>query len=386
MAKGKDEEVRDLAEVKALVSKGQDQGYLTYEEIQEGLGDVEDLDTEDIEDIYAILSDADIRVAETAEEALEQDVDTDEDADADADDDTEDFTEADSVPVDDSVRMYLRNIGKVPLLDAEEEVELAKRIHLGEGEAQFDPARNCLVFRAEKRLRPATTYTVTIDGSDDGICDLAGRSLGSNVSWSFSTDVAGAPLKVMSTRPANGEEDVEVHRAISVRFNDGIAPEVIDDDIIAVVDTRGRTVAGSVDIGDSPDTVVFEPNENLLHRNDFIVTVATGERLVSEGGKRLDDGVEFSFSTTNQKAAPRVLETAPADGETGVSPTSAIVVMFDRDLAPRSVRKRSVMVTDSMDQKVGRSVHYSEIERCLRIVPQEPWSPRMTYTVQLLAG
>ncbi|MBD3291304.1 MAG: RNA polymerase sigma factor RpoD [Armatimonadia bacterium] len=388
MAKGNEEEVKDLAEVKALVSKGQDQGYLTYEDIQEGLGDVEDLDAQDIEDIYAILSEADIRVAETAEEAFEDDVDDDEpSADDDGDDDDEDFTEADSVPVDDSVRMYLRNIGKVPLLDAEEEVELAKRIHLGEGDAEFDPARNCLVFRAEKRLRPGTTYTVTIDGSDDGVCDIAGRTLGSNVSWAFTTDVAGAPLRVMKTEPGMDEEDVEVHREIRVRFNDGIAPESIREGTVTVRDTRGRKVKGTASVGDAPDTVVFEPTENLLHRNEFVVQVEAGEDgPISEGGKQLREPVELRFSTTNQKAAPRIVATEPEHGETGVAPTSAFVVHFDRDLAPKSVRKKSVEVTDSMDHEVQCSVHYSKHVRCLRIVPQEPWSARMTYTVRLLAG
>ena len=387
MAKGKEEEVKDLAEVKALVQQGQDQGYLTYEDIQEGLGDVEDLDAQDIEEIYAILSDADIRVAETAEEALEDDVDdTDTSVDEDTDDD-EDFTEADSVPVDDSVRMYLRNIGKVPLLDAQEEVELAKRIHLGEGEAEFDPGRNCLVLRAEKRLRPGTTYTVTIDGSDDGVCDIAGRTLGTNVAWSFTTDVAGAPLSVMKTWPASEEDGVEVHRKIHVRFNDGILPESIGPDTITVADTRGRAVDGTVVMGEAPDTVVFEPAENLLHRNTFVVTVPAGDGgPVSEGGKRLNDTFEFSFSTTNQKAAPRVMATSPEQGETGVAPTVAVVVNFDRDIEPKSVRKKSVILTDSMDQQVQCSLHYSEIARSLRIVPQEPWASRMTYTVNLVAG
>ena len=387
MAKGKDEEVKDLAEVKALVQKGHDQGYLTYEDIQEGLGDVEDLDAQDIEDIYALLSDADIRVAETAEEALDDDIDEDDSSVGDDADDENDFTEADSVPVDDSVRMYLRNIGKVPLLDAREEVELAKRIHLGEGEAEFDPARNCLTFRAEKRLRPGTTYTVTIDGSDDGVCDIAGRTLGNNVAWSFTTDVAGAPLSVMQTRPASEEDAVEVHRKIHIRFNDGILPASIGPETITVGDTRGRSVAGKVVAGDTPDTLVFEPEGNLLHRNTFVVTVAGGEDgPVGEDGKRLTRPFEFSFSTTNQKAAPKIVSTRPEQGETGVAPTTAVAIYFDRDLVAGSVGEESVIVTDSMDQPVQCSLHYSRIARCLRVVPQEPWAPRMTYSVRLVAG
>ncbi len=388
MPKGKEEEVKDLAEVKGLLRKGHDQGYLTYDEIQDALGDVEDLDAEDIEDIYALLSEAEIRVAETPEEAFDDDAETDEAAPKEeTNDDQSDFAEADAVPVDDSVRMYLRNIGKVPLLDAAEEVELAKRIHLGEGKAHFDAARNCLTFRADRRLRPGTTYTVTIDGSDDGICDIARRTLSTNVSWSFTTVVAGAPLAVMSTDPVDGAEEVEVHRTIAVRFSDGIDRSSVGATTITVQDTRGRKVAGKVVTGATPDTLVFEPSKNLLHRNTFVVTVAGGQGgPVGEGGRRPAKPFEFRFATTNQKAAPRVTRTEPDQGEAHVPSTCAIAVEFDRDLIARSVRKKSVIVTDSMDQQVAVTVHYSQAHRCLRIVPQEPWVARMTYTVRLVAG
>ncbi len=382
MPKSKDEEVKDLAEVKALIRKGQEQGYLTYEEIQDSLGDVEDLNAEDIEDIYALLGEADVRIAASQDEAFDEEEETSDDEDLDST-----VIEADAVPVDDSVRMYLRNIGKVPLLSAEQEVELAKRIHLGEGVARFDAASNCILFRPHSRLRPGTTYTVTIDGSEDGMFDTGGRHLGNNITWSFTTAPASAPLKVVETHPANGEADVEVHREITVRFNDGIESASAKGDVIRVEDTRGRVVKGSVAPGPDPDVIVFRPAENLLHRNDFVVMVVGGQGgVLSEGGKHLRRDFTFRFSTTNQKAAPRAVSISPEPGATGVDPAAAIVVTFDRDLVPRSVRRSAVTVTDSMDQEVPCSVYYSPEIRCIRIAPHEPWTPRMTYHVQLHSG
>ncbi len=73
MGKGREEEVRDLAEVKALLRKGQQQGYLTYEEIQDSLGEVEDLNAEEMEEVYALLGEAEIRIGDSPDEFYEED-------------------------------------------------------------------------------------------------------------------------------------------------------------------------------------------------------------------------------------------------------------------------------------------------------------------------
>ncbi len=383
MPRGNEDEVKDLAEVKALLRKGQEQGYLTYEEIQDSLGDVEDLNAEEIEDIYALLGEAEIRIGEPPEEGFDEGGGIpggDEDLSGD-------FTEADAVPVDDSVRMYLRNIGKVPLLSAEQEVELAKRIHLGEGKSRFDPATNSIIFRPNARLRPGTTYTVMIDGSEDGLFDIAGRHLGANILWSFTTAPASAPLRVVRTWPSDGDEEVEVHREIIVRLSDGIDRSSITPEAITVVDTRGRMVKGSLSAGDTPDTVVFRPAENLLHRNEFVVTVHSGDRgLVGEGGRRMVEDFSFRFRTTNQKAAPRVVRTVPEDGQTDVDQLAAVVIYFDRELVPDSVQSTAFTITDLMDQEIAHTAYYDAPGRSVRLVPHEPWTPRMTYRVQVHSG
>ena len=65
-------QIADIEEVQQLLSKGQEQGYLTYEQIQDTLGECESLDTSDIEDIYRLLHKAGISVAEDEESATEE--------------------------------------------------------------------------------------------------------------------------------------------------------------------------------------------------------------------------------------------------------------------------------------------------------------------------
>ena len=116
---------------------------LTFYDVAEFLGDVE-LDKNQIEDIYSALAEKGIRVIndnepndndlkEIDEENLE-DPEMEEELSKHPDAKEIDLESAISktVAVDDPVRMYLKEIGKVPLLTADEEVELAKRMEAGD--------------------------------------------------------------------------------------------------------------------------------------------------------------------------------------------------------------------------------------------------------------
>ncbi|WP_200769805.1 RNA polymerase sigma factor RpoD [Halanaerobium congolense] len=111
-----------IDEVKGLVSRGKKEGELTYEEIMDALEDI-DLDSEDIEKIYDIFSEMNIEVVNSKLEDNSEDED---------DDSGLDLSVPKGVGIDDPVRMYLKEIGKVDLLTAAEEVELAKRIEQGD--------------------------------------------------------------------------------------------------------------------------------------------------------------------------------------------------------------------------------------------------------------
>ena len=117
---------------------------LEYRQIEDSLKDIE-LDSEDIEHMYDYLDKMGIDVLGMA---------VDEEDEEDEDEEIElDLTLPDGINIDDPVRMYLKEIGKVPLLSADEEVELARKMGEGDIKArqQLTEANLRLVVSIAKR-------------------------------------------------------------------------------------------------------------------------------------------------------------------------------------------------------------------------------------------
>ncbi|MDO4772509.1 MAG: RNA polymerase sigma factor RpoD [Bacillota bacterium] len=166
--------------ISVMLLKGLNQGYLSYDEISAVMG-VIDIDKNVATDMFNAINDAGINtvgdltfslddVIEVDDEDLDlsNEVDIDVDVD-DADEDDllkpgEDISVPKGVDLDDPVRMYLKEIGRVNLLTREEEIELAKRIEQGDEDAK---AKLC-----EANLRLVVSIAKKFVGRGMGFLDL----------------------------------------------------------------------------------------------------------------------------------------------------------------------------------------------------------------------
>ncbi len=109
--------ILDHEDARALVRQGQEAGFLTHEEIALALGD--ELEPLQLDEFYSALEQLHIEVLDEADDAAELDLEP----------------EVREISTD-ALQLFLKDIGKVPLLTAAQEVELAKRIERGDHSAK----------------------------------------------------------------------------------------------------------------------------------------------------------------------------------------------------------------------------------------------------------
>jgi RNA polymerase primary sigma factor len=116
-----------IQQAEALIVKGKEQGYLSPDDVLEGFTDME-VEPDQMFRIFQAFKEMGIDVSDS-----ERDFEEKEDADEDM---LMEIEMMDSVSLDDPVRMYLKEIGRVSLLTAQDEVYLAKKIEAGDLEAK----------------------------------------------------------------------------------------------------------------------------------------------------------------------------------------------------------------------------------------------------------
>ena len=143
-ASAADEQSSDISEVevKKLISKGKEKGYLTYDELAKVLSP-EKFSSEKIEDIQAMISDLGISLVDSDDDLNDGDLEGKNQLEKE-----ENTKDNELGRTDDPVRMYLREMGNVELLSRDGEIAIAKRIEAGRDLMFRGISRNPLTLRS----------------------------------------------------------------------------------------------------------------------------------------------------------------------------------------------------------------------------------------------
>jgi RNA polymerase primary sigma factor len=214
-----------------LVARGRQQGYVTQEDIVRAMPDAE---PGEVEELLLALDDNNVEILEAERGPnLSQVREEEEEAEElQREDAISAVLASDLISVDDPVRMYLKEIGKVPLLTAEEEVNLAKSIELGE-QALVSPAL-CAVHLYELGVEVKKRMAV---GRPKEFVDEATRFTNKSLRYTLAADEGGKELKRLTNRLLKLRDPL---KAESNSKEISTEAKILIDETVALIDAARR--------------------------------------------------------------------------------------------------------------------------------------------------
>ena len=262
-----------VAAAEVLIVRGKEQGTLTPDDILAGFPSVE-ADPDHLERIFALFREMGIDVSDGDRDFASLD---------DADDSAVETESLDSAALDDPVRMYLKEIGRVPLLRKEQEVEYASAIELGDEEARHrltEANLRLVVSIAKKYMGRGMSFLDLIQEGNLGLIRAVekfdhrrGFKFSTYATWWIRQAVSRALADQARTIrvPVHMVESINKHIRVSRRLVQELGREPADEEIAEEMGITPARVREIVAIARDPVSLETPVGtEDDTHLGDFI--------------------------------------------------------------------------------------------------------------------
>lgn len=225
-------------DIEKLIILGKKKGFLTYDEVNEALSEnVES--SEEIDKVFDILDGKDIKIIESEDEGEASSENTDKESREQEvrrvrEESKEDEVYSDKfIPLDDPVKMYLKQMGSIPLLSRENEINLAKRIE--EAEYKFAEALYISAYARKEALKSINRVLNEEINVEDVVKDELERRP------KLMRELTGIKRKVGRTRIGSQKSaQILAQFKLTASFNEGIVQRIKE--MVAQVEKIDRIV------------------------------------------------------------------------------------------------------------------------------------------------
>ncbi len=317
--------------LRQLVELGREKGYLLFDEIQQQLSDEVVASPEDLDEVFQRLYEAGLEVIERPVRYISRDALDSGDGDFEKKDGAAEYQLRDHGKTGDPVRMYLREMSTVPLLDRDGEVEIARRIEHGEWLVYEALCENPAVLRELLRLNKLDHDGGLSYGkrgeTEEALEDAVKKRIEENVQIFERLRDFDAQVEKLSTarRKYGGDEDesLEIDREI-----DRLAARISDE--IRKVDfslhSRNRLVDGLKDIDRE-----FSRISRDVKRADSALKQESNKELQTLHKRRIakyrkkQRGLEKRYGTTRAQLEKTIVKIRKGEGRSAVARDQLIV-------------------------------------------------------------
>ena len=299
-----------------LVAKGKHQGFLTLDEILEVFVDAE----ERVDELDLMFGKLLVLGADVFETVTEQDIEEDQRSVVELEKEIEALTKMEGVVTTDPVRMYLREIGKIPLLKSEEEISLAQKIEKGDRKAKRKLTESNLrlvVSIAKKYVMRGLSLLDLIQEGNQGLIRAVekydwrkGYKFSTYATWWIRQAITRAIADQARTIriPVHMVETINklirIQRQLMQSLGREPTAEEIAETMGEMTATRVRELLKIAQDTTSLETPVGDEDDSML--GDFIADTSQPSPIESASRELLKENIEEVLSTLTDREA-RVL-------------------------------------------------------------------------------